>query len=156
VLFSIFSLSAEASDSLNLRVTIYQENELKFEESFSRSELLEVDKYEINTENPYVDEVTAFSGPRVEKLLRHIGVNIEEVRELNLRALNDYNVDIPVEDIINYPVIVSVLSGGGVMTVREKGPFWLIYPMSDNPELQQPIYNDRLIWQLSEIQVSLK
>ncbi len=39
------------------------------------------------------------------------------------------------------------------MPVREKGPVWVIYPMDDNPELRNDLYNDRLVWQLKEISV---
>jgi hypothetical protein len=39
------------------------------------------------------------------------------------------------------------------MSVRENGPLWIIYPMSDHPELQAPIYNSRLVWQLTAIAI---
>ena len=40
------------------------------------------------------------------------------------------------------------LMNGEQMSIREKGPFWVIYPMSEHAELREPAYNDRLIWQL--------
>ncbi len=39
------------------------------------------------------------------------------------------------------------------MSIRENGPLWVIYPMSEHPELQEAIYTSRLIWQLIGIDV---
>ena len=41
---------------------------------------------------------------------------------------------------------------GKPLSRREKGPLWLMYPISDHAELRDPIYLRRLIWQVVRIE----
>ena len=41
---------------------------------------------------------------------------------------------------------------GEKLSRREKGPLWLMYPISDHAELNDPIYLRRLIWQVVRIE----
>lgn len=103
------------------------------------------------TDNFYVDEPTRFSGPLLRDLMEAFGVTRENT--LVMTAINDYSAEIPVTDILDYDVILALRENGEPMPVREKGPIWVIYPMDDHAELSDPLYNSRLIWQLSDIRV---
>lgn len=105
----------------------------------------------VRTENDYVDSVTSFSGPLLRDIL--LALNVDASETLTMRALNDFTVTVPAKDAYEYPVILALTQNGDRMSVREKGPIWLIYPMSDHPELQDDVYNSRLIWQLATIEV---
>jgi hypothetical protein len=72
---------------------------------------------------------------------------------LKMVALNDFSSEVLAADAFEYDVILAVLLNGEPMPVRDKGPIWVIYPMDDNPELHDDIYNDRLVWQLKSISV---
>ena len=39
------------------------------------------------------------------------------------------------------------------MSVREKGPLWVIYPFDSDPEYQTEVIYSRSIWQLDRIVV---
>ncbi len=39
------------------------------------------------------------------------------------------------------------------MSVREKGPLWIVYPYSSSPEFQNEVIYSRSIWQLNRITV---
>ena len=39
------------------------------------------------------------------------------------------------------------------LTVRQRGPLWVIYPWSDQPNLQNEVYYSRSIWQLKALEV---
>ncbi len=39
------------------------------------------------------------------------------------------------------------------MTPRDKGPIWMIYPISKFPELNTEMYSSSAIWQLTDIVV---
>jgi hypothetical protein len=41
---------------------------------------------------------------------------------------------------------------GVPLSKRDKGPIWMIYPMSDHEELRDPVYNSRLIWQVVKLE----
>ncbi|HSG35732.1 MAG TPA: oxidoreductase, partial [Sphingomonadaceae bacterium] len=68
-------------------------------------------------------------------------------------AANDYKVEIPLEDFVRYDVIFATSMNGDRLSLRDKGPIWIIYPMSDHRELRDPAYNQRLIWQLVRIEL---
>ena len=70
-----------------------------------------------------------------------------------MMSVGDYKTTIPAHEVLDYDVIIAVLQDGKPMSVRDKGPFWVIYPMTDYEELQDPGFNDRLIWQLSDVEL---
>jgi hypothetical protein len=39
------------------------------------------------------------------------------------------------------------------MSLREKGPLWIIYPFDSSPEYQTELTYSRSIWQLNRIEV---
>ena len=67
-------------------------------------------------------------------------------------AANDYYVDIPTSDFADYDAILAMEADGEPLSRREKGPLWLMYPISDHAELRDPIYLRRLIWQVVRIE----
>jgi hypothetical protein len=68
-------------------------------------------------------------------------------------AMNDYSVRIPVKDYTSYDVLLATRRDGEILTVRDKGPIWLIYPWSNNPNLKKQLFYSRSIWQLKAISV---
>lgn len=118
---------------------------------FEFKDLDALDQTEVVTSNDYVEGKHSFSGP----LLREIfGAAAPKMGEsIKLTALNDYAVTIPADDALKYDVILATTVDGKRMSVRDKGPIWVIYPMDDFPELRAPVYNDRLIWQLSKVEL---
>ena len=72
---------------------------------------------------------------------------------LRATALNDYAVDIPVEDCERYPVILALTRDGAPLSRRDMGPIWIVYPRDDFPELQVETVNARWVWQLTELEV---
>lgn len=67
------------------------------------------------------------------------------------KAINDYAVEIPVAEVTaDYP-IVAYRMDGQVMSVRDKGPLWVIYPFDADPALQTEVTYSRSIWQLDRL-----
>ncbi len=104
----------------------------------------------INTDNEFVDQMTAFEGPLGRDVLALAGGGGSMVV---LTAVNDYAVEIPIEDFMKYDVVFAFSADGEKFSRRDKGPIWVVYPMSDNPELQDPVFNARLIWQLVKVEI---
>ena len=118
--------------------------------TFTRSALESLPQQKIRTKTPWTDGVPEFSGPLVSDVLSAAGRRGGILRCI---ALNDYAVDIPVEDIEKYRAILAMKQDGKVMSTREKGPLWVIFPWSDNPALWTESYFSRSIWQLKEIEL---
>jgi hypothetical protein len=69
------------------------------------------------------------------------------------RALNDYEEVIPIEEFHKYDVLLAMRMNGALMRVRDKGPIWIVYPWSDNPELDDFATREKSVWQLSVLHV---
>jgi hypothetical protein len=118
--------------------------------TFTRSALELLPQETVRTKTPWTDGIPEFSGPLVSTVLSAAG---RSGRILRCVALNDYAVDIPIEDIERYRAILAMKQDGMVMSTREKGPLWIIFPWSDNPDLWTESYFSRSIWQLKEIEL---
>lgn len=103
----------------------------------------------IATENEFVTGTVTYRGPLVRDVLARAG--LDKVDNVRFIAANDYYVDIPVENFREYDAILAIEADGERLSRRDKGPIWLMYPISDFPELRDPIYSRRLIWQVVKI-----
>jgi len=106
--------------------------------------------HEIKTNTPWYDEAQTFSGPLLQDVLTKVGAS---GKQLTITALNDYSVVVPVSDAAQYQVILARSINGKPLSVRDKGPLFLIYPFDQYPELQNKLYYGRAIWQISSIKV---
>ena len=73
----------------------------------------------IETMTPWTDGVARFEGPLARDLMTLVGARGSR---LLATALNDYTVEIPMEDFENYPVILAMKMNGEVLRTRTKGP----------------------------------
>ena len=105
---------------------------------------------ELRTETPWTTGEIAFTGVRLRYILNAVGAQGSVVLAT---ALNDYSISIPRKDADLYNVIVATRQNGRMMTVRDRGPLWVIYPWSDNSELRSELYYARSIWQLKSLEV---
>ena len=104
----------------------------------------------VATENEFSDGVVSYRGPLVRDVLALVGLN--DLDEVRFTAANDYFVDIPTRDFNDYDAILAMEADGEKLSRREKGPLWLMYPISDHSELRDPAYMRRLIWQVVRIE----
>jgi hypothetical protein len=68
-------------------------------------------------------------------------------------ALNDYKVNIPIDDAKKYGVILARQMDGKKLAIRDKGPLFVMYPFEQFPEIKTSVYYSRCIWQLHTISV---
>ena len=110
---------------------------------------------EIHTTTAWTDGIQVFDGPRLRDVLLTTGESAERLsdRQLKLTALNDFVVEMPARDAWAYDPILARVQNGRDMAVRDKGPLWLVYPRDAHRELQSLEYDERWIWQLSEIHI---
>lgn len=116
---------------------------------YTFKELENLPQVYIRTKNNYVDDTTLFSGPTLRSILEQADIGRND--EIELHALNDFFVIAPAMDAYDYNVILAILMNGKKMSIRDKGPIWVIYPTDENPELYDDVYSSRLVWQLDKI-----
>lgn len=118
--------------------------------AFDQAMLERLPQTTVQTLTPWYPQSRRFTGPLLRDLLAAVGA---QGRQLRLLALNDYQVEIPLEDAQRFDVVVTRLLDGKPMTVREKGPLFIMYPFDDVPALRNSVYYSRCVWQLQRIEV---
>lgn len=104
----------------------------------------------VMTRTPWHDGTMTFSGPRLWDLLEPLKPT---GKSLHITALNDYSVDIPLSDLQRYQPVLAWQLNGKALSVRDKGPLFLIYPFDAHPELHNQLYYGRSIWQIKRITI---
>ena len=145
-LFLSATSPAQADSALTLSDGAADAEEL----NFTLDELSALPQTTIVTENEFTTGAVEYRGPLVRDVLEHL--SLDEVEMLRFTAANDYYVDIPTSDFRRYNAILALEADGKQLSRRDKGPLWLMYPISDNPDLQDPVYVHRLIWQVVRIE----
>lgn len=101
-------------------------------------------------ETPWLSGVTTYEGPFGAAVLAAVGAS---GATLKVRALNDYVAEVPAEDFQRDGLILALRENGKVMSVRERGPVFIIYPFDLDPALNSEKYYNRSVWQISTIEV---
>lgn len=91
-----------------------------------------------------------FTGVRLDVFLELLGV---EAGALKAQAINDYAVSVPVADAKPGGPIIAYARNGAPMSVRDKGPLWIMYPFDSDKNYQTEVFYSRSIWQLDRIDV---
>ncbi|WP_139165888.1 molybdopterin-dependent oxidoreductase [Paracoccus tibetensis] len=115
---------------------------------FDRMMLESMGYVDVVTTTPWHDGETTFSGVPLLQLLEYVGASGETIIAV---ALNDYEVEIPVSDVIETGVIAATKMNGNDMSVKEKGPIFIIYPYDSSDALQSQTYYTRSAWQVAEL-----
>ncbi len=102
------------------------------------------------TETPWTEGRPLFEGTLARSLLDAVKAEGDVVHAV---ATDDYEIDIPVEDFRQYDVIIAWRREGRLLSRRELGPLWIIYPWSDHPELRTRPIRQRSVWQLERLGV---
>lgn len=104
------------------------------------------------TSTPWDDRPIRFSGPLLRDVLAAVQAGAQ-ANGLKATALNDYRIQIPVADAKRFDVIMATRLDGQPMSVRTRGPLFIVYPFDSRPELQGATYYERSIWQLKSLDV---
>lgn len=113
-----------------------------------RAMLMSLSPRVIETGTPWTEGVSRFEGPLVRAVLEAAGVSVEHVR---VRALDDFEAEVPVSDFHDYDVILAIERDGQPIAVRDLGPVFVLYPFDDHPELLNETIRFRSVWHVGTI-----
>jgi hypothetical protein len=108
---------------------------------------------EVVTATPWTNGKNTFRGPALEELAGRGGAPVRDARVL---ALNDYSQTIPAEDWAKHAVILASRMDGKTMPIRDKGPYWVIYPLDSDGELRSQRIHARMVWQVKTVEFTLR
>ena len=122
----------------------------RLEARFDRTMLEEIGFTQVTTTTPWHSGAMRFEGVLLRAVLAMV-----EARGGNLLATahNEYSTTLPVSDAARYNVILAMKLNGEVMTLRDKGPLFIIYPFDSDKALQTDMTYIRSVWQLRRIDV---
>ncbi len=119
--------------------------------TFSINDLEKFPVISVRTETQWTNGVIHFQGPLMRDILASVGAVGDTIL---VTGLDGRSASIPREDIEKYDVIIACQVDGAYFGLRERGPLWIIYPWSTNPEIQSAVYYDRGIYHLNSLSVA--
>lgn len=102
------------------------------------------------TTTPWNTTPTKFTGPLLRDVLAAAKAKGQTI---NAQALNDYKTAIPFEDAIKFDVVLAHRINDKAISVRTKGPLFIIYPFDSKDELKAAKYFERAAWQLKSMTI---
>lgn len=90
-----------------------------------------------------------FEGVPLRAVLERVGAR---GRSILASALNDYEIPIPYDD-LRFDPLLAMKVDGKVLTIRDKGPLWIVYPRDAYEVLRDVRYYARSVWQLNRLHV---
>ena len=134
---------------LTMRGQITEKNAAELA-NFDMNMLAALPQHTFSTSTPWFAEPRLFTGPLLRDVLAAVGAQGET---LSAVALNNFKIDIPASDAGQFQVIVARLLDGKPMSIRERGPLFIVYPYDTDIQLQSVRYYNRSAWQLRSIEV---
>ncbi|KJY82853.1 hypothetical protein TW81_11620 [Vibrio galatheae] len=107
-----------------------------------------------STHLPWYPDKNKFTGFKVTDLLRHLKIN--DALSVSFVALNDYAASSQIADIVKYEPIIAYQMNDKNMKIRNKGPYWLVFNLDRNPEINNAAFHSQMVWQIDEILVHRK
>lgn len=123
--------------------------------AFSIDMLRALPQETFETSTIWTQGIRKFKGVPLSELLDHVETNDEaDPANILATAANDYSVIIPFPKQGDLYPIVAYEMDDALMTLRGKGPLWIVYPFDADKEYQTETVYSRSIWQLEKIELS--
>lgn len=107
-------------------------------------------QHSFTTSTIWTDAAVTFSGVPLAAVLQKSPVTGKTVEMV---ALNDYAVSMPMAEIAPATPIVATRMDGKTLSVRDKGPFWVVYPYDSDPKFRTETVYARSVWQLFRLNI---
>lgn len=103
------------------------------------------------TDTPWTEGKPVWSGPLLRDIFAKAGITAKDT--VKVTALNDYAVTMPAADAFTIDVILATTRNGKVLTIRNKGPLFIIYPFAKDEALRTELIYGRSVWQVRRIEL---
>lgn len=105
---------------------------------------------EVSTTTPWERGRVTYQGVLLRDLLHYVKAS---GTMLEISALNDFHTELSVQDVQEFKILLAYRREGVDLTVRDKGPFFVVFPFSDERKLETEERFSQSIWQVSHISV---
>jgi hypothetical protein len=114
------------------------------------AQLTAMEPVTIETSTIWTEGKQTFTGVLLKTLMERIGAHGTVIAA---SALNDYTVEIPMSDAVDGGPILAYALNGTQLSVRDKGPLWVVYPYDASAAYQSEVIYARSIWQVSRMEI---
>lgn len=118
--------------------------------NLSDTALLSLPQQTFKTHHTWSKEADEFSGPLLQDVLNQV---CPKASKLKLKAINDYQVDLDFDKIKQYEPVLALSMNGERLTIRNKGPIWIMIPFDKYTSVPERSLDEALVWQLSHIKI---
>ena len=150
ILLATAGAAVASDDAAEVVLTLSFENGTSETVEFSLEDLNAIEEREFTTTTIWTTGPQTFSGVSLDTFLSAQGI---ESGTILASAINDYTVEIPVGDAVTDGPMIAYRLNGEEMSIRDKGPLWIVYPYDSKSEYQAEVIYSRSIWQLDRIAI---
>ncbi len=118
--------------------------------AFDLAMLEGMETVEFETTTIWTEGPQSFRGVPLVRLIEALGAEGEVIAA---SALNDYTVEIPLADAVEGGPILAFAQNGRHLSVRDKGPLWVVYPYDTASKYQSEVIYARSIWQVRRMEI---
>lgn len=121
--------------------------------SYDLPALQALGEVQIRTSTVWTEGVHGFTGVPLARILADAGIATGpgSTGDVSATAINDYAISIPLAEIGPDVPLVAYLMDDREMSVRDKGPLWIVYPYDADRQYQTEVIYSRSIWQLNRL-----
>ena len=115
---------------------------------FDMAMIEKLPQHSFTTLTPWEKQPIQFTGPLLRDVLAAVKAQGTRIKAM---ALNDFQSTIPMEDAMKYDMVMALKMNGQPISVKTKGPLFIVYPYDAKPELRSAVYYERSPWQLKSL-----
>jgi hypothetical protein len=118
--------------------------------TLTRDEIATLPQRELTEQPTSFPQPMKFKGPSLSEVLKLAGATGGDI---TVSAADDYKVDITADDIKAFDPILAIEKDGVRMAPDDFGPFFVMWPFKEKPEIDIEAYQAKAIWSVVKIEV---
>jgi hypothetical protein len=120
------------------------------EVTLTRDEIAKLPQRTLTEQPTSFPEPIKFKGPSLSDVLALAGATGGNI---TLTAADDYKVDISADEIKTFNPILAIEKDGVRMAPDDFGPYFVMWPFKENPEIDNETFQAKAIWSVVKIEV---
>lgn len=147
LLLVLFSFGTQASSSSLLQLILPDKREITLDEAA----LAALPQVEFETATPWTLGTHRYRGPTLKSVLA--AQQVDSASAIDVAALNGYQQRVDLSPFAKVPLTLVRYQDDKPLTRRNKGPLWLLVPLSAHPDMDVSAIHNNMVWQVIRIEV---
>ena len=147
LLLVLFSFGTQASSSSLLQLILPDKREITLDEAA----LAALPQVEFETATPWTLGTHRYRGPTLKSVLAQ--QQVDSASAIDVAALNGYQQRVDLSLFAKVPLTLVRYQDDKPLTRRNKGPLWLLVPLSAHADMDVSAIHNNMVWQVIRIEV---